>query len=200
MNQLSKETENSLLTIVDTFLLETNTNATEISLFNILNRNSSISKEMFSQNIEEYLFLSIAQRLLSSYTIGLGKVVIQLSEELIKSQGGEVIESQRHSDLTFRLKDGSEHQIEIKSIQDLGCNRSMNSKGHMIKQFIYDNEQPILDENVIDEIDFWALVGGSPNTKSIIYKMLNGTANHFSMSSLLKNTHARLLSEWRMPD
>lgn len=170
MNQLSKETENSILTIVNTLFLDTTSKASEITLYNTLNATNTITKELFSQKIEEYLFFTVAKRLISFFSVGQDKMMVQVSELLIQAQGGQVKSASNPSELRFKLPSGKEYSLDTTSIQ------------------------------TSSENEYWELVAGYPEARNDIHQLISGSANHFSLSTLIHSTKDKLLREWRMSE
>lgn len=170
MNQLSQETENSILTIVNTIFLDTTTVASEITLYNSLNAPNSLPRELFSQNIEEYLFFTVTKRLITSFSDGQAQFVLKVSELLIQAQGGSILDAPEPSTLKFKLLDGKEHLIDSLTFEESS------------------------------ESDYWKLVAGYPEAKNDIYRIIEGSANHFSLSTLINTTRDKLLREWRMSE
>lgn len=209
MNGLQEETKKTLSSIIDKMLLETSSKAAEISLFKLLNYNRSITSELFSQNIEEYLYFMVTQRVTTYFTTGLKNAIGQFSETLIKAQDGQILKNPEPYDLKFKLKNGEEYWLDIKSINDPYFSNGQyikerqeksDKKGAKYRLFIYDDENQYDGDYYLNGNDFWELMAGFEHARPEIFKLVNGSANKFSTSSIIKDTHNRLLREWRMQE
>jgi len=209
MNGLQEETKKTFLSIIDELLLDTSSKAAEISLFKLLNYNRSITTELFSQNIEEYLYFMVTQRVTASFTTGLKNAIKKFSETLIKAQDGQIIKNPKPYDLKFKLKNGEEYWLDIKSINDPYSSNEQyikeqkekaDNNGSKYRLYIYDDENQYDGDYHLNGNDFWELLAGFENARPEIFKLINGSANKFSTSTIIKETHNRLLREWRMQE
>jgi len=210
MNELSEETKKTLLSIIDDLLFDTTSKASEITLYNFISYNRSFTMELFSQNIEDYLDYMISQHITSSFSIKLEKLIEDFCEVLIQTQGGLIINAPKQYDLKFRLSNGVEYWIDIKSNNDQYCTKyqtiidehkeKAEKEGKIYKLYLYDDEKLSDNDYTLNGSDFWALIAGFENARVEILRLINGSANKISISSIIKETKNRLLNEWRMQD
>ena len=210
MNELSEETKKTLLSIIDDLLLDTTSRASEITLYNFISYNRSFTMELFSQNIEDYLDYMISQHITSSFSIELEKLIVDFCEVLIQNQGGLILNAPKQYDLKFRLSNDVEYWIDIKSNNDQYCTKHQTiidehkekaeREGKIYKLYLYDDEKPSDNDYTLNGSDFWALITGFENARVEILRLINGSANKISISSIIKETKNRLLNEWRMQD
>jgi len=209
MNDLSEETKNALLSVIDKFLLDISLDASGLTLYSLVNSKKSINMELFSQNIEEYIYFMVAQSVTTSYNRGIENIIQKFCEILIKVQDGLILNNQGPYDLKFQLKNGEEYWIDIKSINEQKNYDFQTIKEHKEKAekagvkyrfCIYDDENQSNDDYILNGIDFWELIAGFENAKLRIFRLINGTANKLSISTIIKETKNRFLQEWRMQD
>jgi len=208
MTDFQNDTEKSLLSIIDNLLKETTSKASQLSLFKLVNYNKSIMMELFSQNIDEYLYFMITQYITTSFSAGLKKAIVTFSEILVKSQDGQIQTNPEPYDLKFKLKNGEEYWLEIKSVNELYCSTFPTIKecrlhpengSRKYRLFVYDDgDSPYDEECQLNGKEFWKLIAGFENAESEIFKTINGAANKLSLSSIIQGTQKRLLNEWRM--
>ena len=150
----------------------------------------------------------VSQYITTHFSTGLKKAITAFSELLIKLQEGQLLKSSDPCDLKFSLKEGTHYWLEIKSVNDLNCSTIPRIKehkdiaeknGNTYKLFVYDDNEILFDEDYrLNGNDFWELTAGFKNAESEIFKIINGAANKLNLSSLIKETHNRLLNDWRM--
>lgn len=207
MNELSKEVKHSLLLILDEFYQETYTKASSITLLSLVDSKPLI-RELFAQNCEEFLYLTIAQRITTSFSSRFKNVVLNFSQVLIEAQGGSVIKYPEPYDLKFQLKDGLEYWIDIKHINDqksyaFSHNErkiKAESSGKIYKLCLYEEPGTTSADFQLNCDDYWALVAGFEQAKNDLYALMRGSANHLSLSTLVEDTRKRLMREWRMQE
>lgn len=119
MNGLAEDTIKKVSAILEKLVSDTSSNASNISLCNFVDDSRSFTMELFSQNVSEYLYLSVAKKILESFNTSLHDSLVQIFELLVEAQDGQVINSPAPYDLKFKLKDGDEYWIDIKSGEDL---------------------------------------------------------------------------------
>jgi len=207
-NELSEETKRTLTAIVDRFLLDISLETSKLTLFHLVNNNRSITMDLFSQNIEEYISLRVAQSVTSSFNEGLENVICQFSKVLIKAQGGQVFENPEPFDLKFKLN-GEEYVMDIKptneqnsyNIQTLEEHISRAEKAEIkYRLCLYDFNHQTDESYILNGEDFWKLISGIENAKTLLFKLINGAANRLSISSIIRETKFRFINEWRMKD
>jgi len=208
MTELHEDTKKALKLNLDNLVQETTLKASQLSLFKFVGINKSITMELFSQNIEEYLNFMVSSYITTNFSTGLKKTLTEFSELLIKLQGGQLLTNSDPCDLTFSLKNNTQYWLEIKSINDLNYSTISSIKEHkalaeknerIYRLFIYDSNENLFDEEYkLNGNEFWELIAGFKNAETELFLIINGAANKLSLSSLIKETHTRLLNEWRM--
>ena len=208
MNELSEESRKTLLSIIDNLLLDASSKASEITLYNLVHTNRSLTMELFSQNIEEYLYYMVAQRVTTSFSTSINKAIGGVCEYFIKSQEGLVLPNPEPYNLKFKLKNGEEYWMDIVSVNDPnGSNKQAHKEhkdharknGKTYKLCVYDDDNLSEEEEYrLNGNDFWKLIAGMENAKQEVFRLVNGAANKISVSSIVKETQNRLLNEWRM--
>lgn len=207
MNGLAEDTIKKVSAILEKLVSDTSSNASNISLCNLVDDSRSFTMELFSQNVSEYLYFSVAKKIIESFNKSLHDSLVQIFELLVEAQDGQVINSPAPYDLKFKLKDGDEYWIDIKSGEDLdrpvfgeiAKHRSdAENEGVKYRLCIYDNDGCNAKEFIINSTDSWELVSGDSNTRKNILKLLNGVANNLSISTIINCTQKRLMQEWRM--
>ncbi len=129
---------------------------------------------------------------------------------LVEGQGGEIIGNKKDwkpYDLKFRLSDGKEYWLEIKSI--LNQNNSNNnsiaalrerttSQGKEFRLCVYYHTNAVLqkDEHILVGQKFWSFVGGDINTESTVFQLIKGISEDFSFLDLVQERTKVLLQEY----
>jgi|GEM_PF-1979393 len=209
MNDFSEETKKSIYSIIDKFLLDISLETSKLTLFSLVNNNRSLTMEMFSQNIEEYIYLTVTQSVTTSYNVGLENVIREICEVLIKTQDGLFMKNPEPFDLKFQLKNGEEYCIDIKSVNDQKFHTIQNKQEHKLKAenagstyrlCLYDDESISDEACILNGNDFWKLIAGFDNAKSRIHRLINGAASKLSVSSIIRDAKNRFITEWKMQD
>lgn len=209
MGAISEETKKAFLTIIEELLADTSKKASEITLYTMVDPNRTMTLELFSQNIEEYLYLGIAKRMTHTFTTGLEKSILKFIEVLILSRKGLIISKPAPYSLKFKLENGVEYWMDLKSIKDYPTlleqeiqeNKELAEKNHSeYKLCLYDSDFIYNEAHLLNGSDMWTLVAGFEHAKYEIFNAINGSANNLSISTLIKDTHKRLLNEWRLQD
>lgn len=196
MYELKDDTHKRIRSLIDTLNQDTVSIASQMSIYNLVSYNKSILTELFSQNIDEYIYLMVAKHVSNMFLTGLRKTILDISEILVESQEGQIIKNPEPYDLKFKLKNGKEYRIEIKS--DIEQNNSSQS----LTYYLYINEGKNTPNEKIElsGSDYWELVSGTKNAENELFKTINGAANRITISSIIRDTHKRLLNEWKMQD
>jgi hypothetical protein len=209
MKELSEETKGKLISIIDQNLIDAASRANEMTLYNTVNFNGSFTMNLFSQNIEEFLYLRVAQSVTGSYDAAFKNIVAKAGEVLLLSQ--KIIPS-RYTEpynLSFQTKGGKIYCIDLQSVsetnprvlQATGIRKAAaENEGKIYRLYIYDDETPFEDDIRMGGDEFWALVSGRENAGSEIFQWIRGSANRLSIATIIKDTQNRLLREWRMQD
>lgn len=177
-NDISEETKKALLAIIDEFLLETSFNASEITLDSMMNEEKSTNRVLFSQNIEEYLNLMVPQHIKTFFSTRLDRSIEYFCKALVKSQNNLILNSLEPFDLKFKLKDGKGYYCTN--------NKSVN------------DQTQSCDEYILNGNDFWTFLTDPDYARFEITRLINGSANNYSVSSIINETKTRLLKEWEI--
>ena len=207
--ELSEDTKKTLLSIIDNFLLDISLQTSKLTLYSLVNNNRSITMELFSQNIEEYIYFTVAQSVTTSYNIGFENAIREICEVLIKTQNGLILNNSEPYDLKFQLKNGEEYCIDIKSVNHQNTSSKQTytehkeraeKAGKIYKLCLYDDESLSEEDYLLKGNEFWNLIAGFDNAKATIFRIINGAANKLSVSTIIRDTKNRFISEWRLQD
>jgi len=209
MDALSEKTKKQFISIIDELLSDTSKKASDITLYTLVDPNSSMTMELFSQNIEEYLYLGIAKRITNTFTTGLEKSILKFIEILILYQEGQILHNPTPFSIIFKFNGGVEYWMDLKSIKDYPTLNERDIQEKIVladknqaeyKLCLYDSDALYNETYLMNGNDLWTLVAGFNHAKYEIFNTINGSANNLSISTLIKDTHKRLLNEWRLQD
>jgi len=113
---MTETTRKIISKFFDDLLTDTERKIQNETIASILENRNPVTLELFAENNDNCLYFLVCQRVTTSFSTRLGKVMEKLTEELIKAQGGQIMSSPKPYDLKFKLSDGKEYWIEIKSI------------------------------------------------------------------------------------
>ena len=144
MDNLSEGAKNTLLSIIDKLLLETSSDASEISLYSLVNDNSSKIMEHYSHDIEGYLCFMISQHVTTFFTSRLEQSVEDFNKVEIKSQENLILNNPKPFDLKVSLKNGKEYWIDSKS--DIYSSINEPAKNSSISSIINETQKRLIKE------------------------------------------------------
>jgi hypothetical protein len=196
---------------VDLLLNGVRESVNDLTLREILNTKNPLLRLMFSENPREYLFLFIMQLAGRSIVTRFGNLIEEIFKELITLQGGEILGQKRDwkpYDLKFRLPDGNEYWIEIKSIVEQNnsawntINRLRNRANDAGKKFLLciyysTGKSPpsdLADVTLIGK-KLWQFIGGDETIQDDIFQILNRSGKDFSLRELINNHVEKLYNE-----
>jgi Type II restriction endonuclease EcoO109I len=181
----------------------------QLTLDEIINHKNPLIKEMFHNNPEELIAFFVMERVERSFVTHMGKMIENIVEILVQEQGGEILGTKKDwkpYDLKFRLRDGKEYWLEIKSIlnQNKSSKNSINisrknalQQGKEFRLCIYYPTKIINKENyILVGEEFWSFVGGDKSTQSEVFNLIRNTAQGFSFINLVKNRTEILLEKY----
>ncbi len=181
----------------------------KLTLNEILHHKNPLVREMFYDTPKEFISFFVMERIERSFVTTMGNVIENIVEILVKSQGGEIVGTKKDwkpYDLKFRLKDGKEYWLEIKSIleQNNSNKRSITTyKDNAAKQgkefrlcIYYPTKLTSKEEYILIGKEFWSFVGGHDSTQSEVFKLIRNTAKDFSFQDLIQNRTELLLKEY----
>lgn len=172
----------------------------------ILENRTPVTVQLFSKNISDYLYFVVCQRVTTSFSTRLGKVMEKLCEELVKFQGGSIIKKPKPYDLKFKLKDGKEYWIELKSIDGQNSSNKQTieerkkyaeKRGKIFKLCIYNDETKFKEDYKLNGKDFWDFILGEKNAQEIVFSIINGIGVDFSIKKIIDENYSRLLKEYK---
>jgi Type II restriction endonuclease EcoO109I len=116
---LSVETKRKISKYLESLILSVIKSADGLTLKEIIHQKNPLIREMFYNNPEEFITFFVMERVERSFVTLMGNMIENIVEILVQAQGGEIIgtkKSWKPYDLKFRLRDGKEYWLEIKSI------------------------------------------------------------------------------------
>jgi len=116
---LSIETRGEIDNYLKSFLPHVIKSLNKLSLKEIMEHKNPLVREMFHNNPEEFITFFVLERVERSFVTLMANMIEKIVEILVEGQGGEIIGATREwkpYDLKFRLSDGKEYWLEIKSI------------------------------------------------------------------------------------
>lgn len=144
--------------------------ANELTLENIFAKSKPLTLELFADNVDEYIYFIVAQRVTKSFSTRLGGVIERVSAILVESQGGKIIDGKPNPfDLKFIHPDGKEYWVEIKSInaqnssnlQTIIERKNLAESNNCIFHLcMYNDNNSSTEEYKLNGNQFWELVGG----------------------------------------
>jgi hypothetical protein len=149
------------------------------------------------------------ERVERSFVTRIGHMIEKLVELLVEGQGGEVLGKKKDwkpYDLKFRLNDGKEYWVEIKSILNQNNSNWKTIRAHKEnankqgKEFrlcvYYRTSLNISDESIVVGKDFWSFVGGDADTETVLFRLITGIGREFSFLDLIQKKADILLEEY----
>ncbi|RUT01114.1 hypothetical protein DSM106972_071200 [Dulcicalothrix desertica PCC 7102] len=181
----------------------------KLTLKDILYHKNPLIREIFYDNPKEFISFFVMERVERSFVTTMDNVIENIVEILVKSQGGEIVGTKKDwkpYDLKFRLPDGKEYWLEIKSIleQNNSNKRSIttykdNAAEHG-KEFrlciYYPTKLTSKEPHILIGKEFWSFVGGHDNTQSEVFNLIRYTAKNFSFKDLIDSRTELLLEEY----
>lgn len=202
---MTHEEENIILEIFEDLILGTKTKIQNESISTILENRTPVTAQLFSENISDYLYFVVCQRVTTSFSTRLGKVMEKICEELIKSQGGTIIKKPKPYDLKFKLRDGKEYWIELKSIDGQNSSnrqtieerkKNAEKKGKIFKLCIYNDETKFKEDYKLNGNEFWNFILGEKNAQNKVFSLIKGKGINFSIKSIIEENYFRLQKEY----
>ncbi|MEQ1593071.1 MAG: hypothetical protein ABL892_11885 [Thiobacillaceae bacterium] len=179
--------------------------ANELTLDSIFARSKPLTLELFSKNVDEYIYFIVAQRVTKSFSTRLGNVIEKVSAILVESQGGLIIAGRPNPfDLRFIHPDGNEYWIEIKSInaQNSSNIQTIHERKKLAEQnnclfrlCVYNDDNSCSEEHKLNGGQFWKLVGGYESAGEDILAMLKGLACEVSVREIINQRVRELVDE-----
>jgi hypothetical protein len=181
--------------------------ANDLTLDSIFSKSKPLTLELFSENLDEYIYFIVAQRVTKSFSTRLGNVIEKVSAILVASQGGQIVPGKPNPfDLKFIHPDGKEYWIEIKSInaqnssnlQTILERRQMAEANHChFRLCVYNDDSHCPESYKLNGGQFWKLVGGYESAGADILAMLSGLASEVSIREIIRQATMRMVAEHR---
>lgn len=179
--------------------------ANELTLENIFAKSKPLTLELFADNVDEYIYFIVAQRVTKSFSTRLGGVIERVSAILVESQGGKIIDGKPNPfDLKFIHPDGKEYWVEIKSInaqnssnlQTIIERKNLAESNNCIFHLcMYNDNNSSTEEYKLNGNQFWELVGGYEAAGEDVLAMLNGLASKVSIREIINAKVHELVQE-----
>lgn len=179
--------------------------ANELTLDSIFAKSKPLTLELFSNNVDDYIYFIVSQRVTKSFSTRLGSVIERVSAILVESQGGKIVAGKPNPfDLKFIHPDGKEYWVEIKSInaqnssniQTINERKKLAEEGNCVFRLcMYNDDNHSLEEYKLNGSQFWKLVGGYEAAGNDILAMLRGLAGKVSIQEIINNKVQELVQE-----
>ena len=179
--------------------------ANELTLDRIFAKSKPLTLELFSDNVDDYIYFIVSQRVTKSFSTRLGNVIERVSAILVESQGGKIVPGKPNPyDLKFIHPDGKEYWVEIKSInaQNSSNIQTINERKKLAEESncvfrlcMYNDDNHSPEEYKLNGSQFWKLVGGYETAGNDILAMLRGLAGKVSIREIINNKVQALVFE-----
>lgn len=179
--------------------------ANQLTLDSIFAKSKPLTLELFSDNVDDYIYFIVSQRVTKSFSTRLGSVIERVSAILVESQGGKIVAGKPNPfDLKFIHPDGMEYWVEIKSInaqnssniQTINERKKLAEDGNCVFRLcMYNDDNHSLEEYKLNGSQFWKLVGGYEAAGNDILAMLRGLAGKVSIQEIINNKVQWLVQE-----
>lgn len=208
---LSSTTKGEISEYLESLIPSVKASLNKLTLNDILHHKNPLIREMFHDNPKEFISFFVMERVERSFVTTIGNVIENIVEILVKSQDGEIVGTKKDwkpYDLKFRLKDGKEYWLEIKSIleQNNSNKRSITtSRDNAAKQgkefrlcIYYPTRLTSKEEYILIGKEFWSFIGGDNSTQSEVFSLIRNTAKNFSFKDLIESRTELLLKEYML--
>jgi len=182
--------------------------ASELTLDAIFAKSKPLTLELFSNNVDEYFYFIVSQRVTKSFSARLGGVIEKVSAILVEAQGGRIVPGRPNPfDLKFFHPDGKQYWIEIKSINAQNSSniqtikeRKKLAEAHdcIFHLCVYNDDNMCADKYKLNGSQFWRLVGGYEDAEKDMLAMLRGLAVKVSIRNIINNKVQELVQEYSL--
>lgn len=204
---IAEPTREKIIALFSGLISGISASANELSLDNLLTKSKPLTLELFSDNIDEYIYFIVAQRVTKSFSTRLGNVIEKVSAILVESQGGQIVPGKPNPfDLKFIHPDRNEYWLEIKSInaqnssnlQTILERKKMAETNHChFRLCVYNDDAASPDPYKLNGGQFWKLVGGYESAGADVMAMLRGLAGEVSIREIITQAAMRMVNEYR---
>mgnify|MGYP002619788446 CR=1 FL=1 len=184
---------------------ETRSKIEKETIQTILGNRTPLTVNLFSDNISDYLYFLVCQRVTTSFSTRLGKVIEKLCEDLVTYRGGQIIQNPKPYDLKFILNNTEEYWIEIKSIGGQNSSNkqtilerkmSAEDQGKNFRLCMYNDDKEFKDDYILNGKQFWNFILGENDSLDKIFKLLKGKGIDLSFQTIIEENFNRLKSEY----
>lgn len=203
---ISEDAKCKIINLFDDLITGISSSANELSLDSIFAKSKPLTLELFSNNVDEYIYFIVAQRVTKSFSTRLGGVIEKVSAILVESQGGKIVPGRPNPfDLKFFHPDGKQYWIEIKSINAQNSSnlqtiteRKKLAEAHdcIFHLCMYNDDNSCAEEYKLNGSQFWKLVGGYEDAGKDMLAMLRGLAVKVSIRDIINNKVRELVQEY----
>ncbi|GAB1539930.1 hypothetical protein NUACC21_25990 [Scytonema sp. NUACC21] len=116
---LSIATQERINIYLRSLLPDVEKSVNNLSLKEIMEQKNPLVQQMFYNNPKEFITFFVMERVERSFVTLMGNMIEKIVEILVEGQRGEIIGTKKDwkpYDLKFKLSDGKEYWVEIKSI------------------------------------------------------------------------------------
>lgn len=204
---IAESAQHKIITLFHGLISGISDSANELTLDSIFAKSKPLTLELFSKNVDEYIYFIVAQRVTKSFSTRLGNVIEKVSAILVESQGGVIIAGRPNPfDLKFIHPDGREYWIEIKSInaqnssniQTILERKKLAEKNNcLFRLCVYNDDNSCSEEHKLNGSQFWTLVGGYESAGKDILAILSGLACEVSVREIINQRTQELVDDQR---
>lgn len=203
---ISEEAKCKIINLFDDLIAGISSSANELTLDSIFANSKPLTLELFSKNVDEYIYFIVSQRVTKSFSTRLGGVIEKVSAILVESQGGQIVPGRPNPfDLKFSHPDGKQYWVEIKSInaQNSSNIQTINERkklaeanGCVFHLCMYNDDNSCAEEYKLNGSQFWKLVGGYEDAGKDMLTMLRGLAVKVSIREIINHKVRELVQEY----
>ncbi|MEQ1661486.1 MAG: hypothetical protein ABL877_02195 [Thiobacillus sp.] len=203
---LAENSREQIIALFQGLIAGISDSANDLTLDGVFNKSKPLTLELFSQNLDEYIYFIVAQRVTKSFSTRLGNVIEKVSAILVVSQGGQIVQGKPNPfDLKFIHPDGKEYWIEIKSInaQNSSNLQTILERKQMaeannchFRLCVYNDDSHCLEPYKLNGDQFWKLIGGYESAGADILSMLRGLACEVSIRETIDQATGRMVNEY----
>ncbi|MCK9989549.1 MAG: hypothetical protein WA112_03165 [Rugosibacter sp.] len=203
---ITESAKYKIINLFDALIAGIENSANELTLDTIFSKSKPLTLELFANNVDEYIYFIVSQRVTKSFSTRLGGVIEKVSAILVESQGGKIIPgSPNPFDLKFFHPDGKQYWIEIKSInaQNSSNIQTINERKKLAESSnctfrlcMYNDDSSCAEEYKLNGNQFWKLVGGYEDAGKDMLAMLSGLAVTVSIREIINNKVQELVRDY----
>jgi len=203
---ISEDAKCKIIGLFNDLIAGISSSANALTLDAVFAKSKPLTLELFSENVDEYIYFIVSQRVTKSFSTRLGGVIEKVSAILVESQGGKIVPGKPNPfDLKFFHPDGKQYWIEIKSInaqnssnlQTITERKKLAEKhGCVFHLCMYNDDNSCAEEYKLNGSQFWKLVGGYEDAGKDMLIMLRGLAVKVSIRDIVDDKVKELVREY----